>query len=312
MDNKLSWRELKALNDLYTLGQSKAKIQQHPYIKYLMTKGLLDQKFGYSKVLISIGGFRMFYENNFLHKYLNYKLFLAENDIETDARKTFLEEDIRTLMFIKENKDELHAKLTNIEDFSSKIFDYGGSKYMKNRPCLKNAVYKILAIKEFPSEQKEHQWRLVVDCQEPKVIVLCENKSFLKQPWIAKENDLKLWYVGGNNIRIIDDIDQIEFTKPFYYSCDWDLAGLQIYSRIKAKLVLRDKSIELLYPNEPHKPLPVDSPYHKSKWESEKLFSGLNIADFKTKEIELIKYLISIDRWIEEESNDLVQMLESK
>jgi hypothetical protein len=37
---------------------------------------------------------------------------------------------------------------------------------------------------------------------------MCENKSFLKQPWIAKETQTKLWYVGGNNIAIIDDIDE--------------------------------------------------------------------------------------------------------
>ena len=313
MDKKLSWRELKALNDIYEKRKSKAKIQKHPYINYLLkTKSLIGYRHANTKVLIPALRFDDFYQNNFLEQFQYYKDFLEQNGIATDACRSFKEEDIKTLIFISENKKELSQKLTNIEDFSSKIFEYGGSKYLKNRKGLKNAVCKILEIEEFPLQQKDHQWRLVIDCLNPKAIVLCENKSFLMQSWIAKKHKVKLWYVGGNNIRIVDDIDIEEFSKPIFYSCDWDLAGLQIYSRIKMKLRNRGVTIKLLYPNRPHNYMPVDSPYHKSFWQRMKDFTGLNKVDFTETEISLVDKLIKTNQWIEEESNDLILMLKNE
>ena len=101
----------------------------------------------------------------------------------------------------------------------------------------------------------------------------------------------------------------MELARPFYYSCDWDNAGLHIYSRIKTRLAEKGKEILLLYPNQPHKPLPVDSPYHKSKWKPEKVLSGLNVEYFNEQEKQLINRLIQQDEWIEEESNDLELMI---
>lgn len=313
MNKKLTWRELKALNDLYEKHISRARMQDHPYIQFLLQeKGWLDHKPGNTNVLISAEGFDEHYEKEFKEKFIHYRQFLLDHGIETDARKTFTDEDIGSLILIKENREELRNKLTNIEDFSGKNFEHGGSKYLKSRKSLHDAVLQILGMEEFPAEAKDYQYRLVVDHPEPGAVVLCENKSFLKQPWIAKKLQIKLWHVGGNNIEILRDIDEMELDRPFYYSCDWDLAGLQIYSRIKAKLISRNKSIAVLYPNEPHKLKPVDSPYHKSEWLPDKPFSGLRKEDFKVNEIELIKQLISAAQWIEEESNDLVVMITNK
>lgn len=310
MNKELTWRELKALNDLYVKRTSKAKIQEHPYISFLFyQKGYLDHKLGNTNTLIPTEKFDFFYEKNFKEHFAYYKQFLEEKGLETDARKSYTEEDIKTLILIDENRNELASKLTNIEDFSSKIFDYGGSKYLKNKKSLKDAVCKILHIPDFPASAQEHQWRLVLDCRNPKAVILCENKSFLKQPWLAREHNLKLWYVGGNNIKIIDNIDEIEFQRPIYYSGDWDLAGLQIFTRIKIKLQLREHDITLLYPNEPHNLLPVNSPYHKSKWIPGKELSGLPSQLFTQNEIVLIKSLIINDQWVEEESNDLLEMI---
>ncbi len=311
MNKGLTWKELKALNDLYNNHATKAKIQGHAYIKHLFYDlGLLDHPIANTKVLVTVEGFDEYYETHHLESFVYYKLFLEENNIDTHGNKTFTEEDLRTLMFIKENKNELRSKLTTIEDFSSKIFDYGGSKYLKNRKSLREAVCNnILEIDNFPMEQKEHQWRLVIDCQQPIAVVLCENKAFLKQPWIAKKLNIKLWYAGGNNIAILNDIDEQELSRPIYYSGDWDLAGLQIYSRIKNGLKHRGKSIALLYPNKPHKPLPVDSPYHNSKWIADKELSGLDSDNFESEEILLIRSLIESNQWIEEESNELQKML---
>ncbi|MEJ5102786.1 hypothetical protein [Chryseobacterium sp. MYb328] len=309
MNKNITWKELKALDDLFHLKKTKAIIQEHPYINYLLEdKCILDHQPGNNKVIISTDNFNRFYENTFKTAYDEAKTFLIENGIEPSAKKNFTLEDIKTLMLIAENKTELKNNPTNIEDFSNEFFDT--SKYLKNKTSLRNAVFKILNITEFPLDKKENQWRIVVDHPNPKAIVLCENKSFLKQPWIARNTEVKLWYVGGNNIKIIDDIDEIELSKLIYYSCDWDLAGLQIYSRIKEKLKARKKDIFLLYPNEPHKKISTHIDYHYSHWDLLKELSGLSIENFSKKELVLINELIQKEKWIEEESFDLERMIQ--
>lgn len=309
MNKNITWKELKALDDLYHLKKTKANIQDHPYIKYLLEeKCILDKKPDNIKVITSTDDFEEFYEETFKIQYDEAKKFLIENGIEPSAKKIFTLEDVKTLMLIAENKTELKNNPTNIEDFSNEFFDT--SKYLKNKTSIRNAVFKILDITEFVLDKKENQWRIVVDYPNPKAIVLCENKSFLKQPWIVKNTEVKLWYVGGNNIKIIDDIDEVELSKPIYYSCDWDLAGLQIYSRIKAKLKTRNKDIFLLYPNEPHKKVTTYIDYHYSHWDFSKILSGLSLENFSKKELILINDLIQNEMWIEEESFDLVKMIQ--
>lgn len=308
MNKNITWKELKALDDLYHLKKTKANIQEHPYIKYLLEdKCILDRKLNNIKIIIATDDFERFYEETFKTQFEEAKSFLVENSIEPNAKKSFTLEDVKTLMLIAENKIELRNNPTNIEDFSNEFFDT--SKYLKNKTSIRNAVFKILDITEFSLDRKENQWRLVVDHHNPIAIVLCENKSFLKQPWITKNTKVKLWYVGGNNINIIDEIDEAELTKPIYYSCDWDLAGLQIYSRIKTKLKTRNKEIQLLYPNEPHKKISTYIDFHYSHWDLSKKLSGLPLDFFSKKELVLINELIQTQKWIEEESFNLVQML---
>ena len=308
MNKNITWKELKALDDLYRHKKTKAIIQNHPYVNYLIhEKGILDLKPNNIKVIVSTDRFEAFYEKEFKKPYEEAKRFLIENDIKPTANKKFTIEDIKALMLIAENKQELKNNPTNIEDFSNEFFDI--SKYLKNRKSVRDAVFKILDIERFPLDKKENQWRLVIDNRDPKAVIMCENKSFLKQPWIAKETQTKLWYVGGNNIAIIDDIDENDLSKPIYYSCDWDLAGLQIYSRIKTKLKERNKEIQLLYPNEPHKKISTYIEYHYSNWDLTKTLSGLKLENFTKEELILIRELIQNEEWIEEESTNLNLMI---
>ena len=166
-----------------------------------------------------------------------------------------------------------------------------------------------MEIDEFPQTSKDLQYRLVVDYPNPKAIILCENKSFLKQPWNAKELEVKLWHVGGNNTSIIDDIDEIELAYPMYYSCDWDFHGLEIFQRIKRKLKNRGAEIQILTPPFPHQYLPSDSFMHKSRWNYEVPFSGLKRELFSCNGQEIINKLIKEDCWIEEETNVFKDML---
>lgn len=308
MNKNVTWKELKALDDLYHKRKSRALIQGHPYINYLLNEeGVLDLKPDNNKVIITADGFDELYERDFKKAFKAAKKFLIDNDIKPTANKKFTLEDVKTLMLIAENKSELKDNPTNIEDFSNEFFET--SKYLKNRKSVRKAVFQILDIQRFPMDKKVNQWRLVVDNPNPQAIILCENKSFLKQPWIAKETQTKLWHVGGNNIGIIDDIDQSELNKPIYYSCDWDLAGLQIFVRIKNKLKERNADIKLLYPNEPIKKISTYIEYHYSHWNLTKSFSGLNLEDFSKVEIILIKELIDSEQWVEEESFNLTQMI---
>ena len=308
MNKNVTWKELKALDDLYRFKKTKANIQEHPYIKFLLDDmGILDRKIDNIKIIIATDDFEKFYDDVFKIQYEEAKNFLLKNGIETNAKKNFTLEDVKTLMLIAENKMELKNNPTTIEDFSNEFFNT--SKYLKNKISIKNAVFKILDIIEFPFDKKENQWRLVVDHPNPKAIVLCENKSFMKQPWIAKNTEVKMWYVGGNNIKILDEIDENELVKRIYYSCDWDLAGLQIYTRIKVKLRERKSDIILLYPNEPHKKIKTHIDYHKSHWELSKDTSGLSKNLFTSKELTLINDLIQNQMWIEEESFNLEKMI---
>ncbi|WP_075344625.1 hypothetical protein [Tenacibaculum agarivorans] len=308
MDKNITWKELKALDDIYRFKKTRANIQEHPYIQYLINdKGILDLKPDNIKVIIATEEFEEFYEKNFKVAYNEAKAFLIKNGIKPTAKKSFTLEDVKTLMLISENKEELRNNPTNIEDFSNEFFNI--SKYLKEKKSVRDAVFIILDITQFPLDTKENHWRIVVDHKNPKAIVLCENKSFLKQPWIARNTEVKMWYVGGNNIKVLDDIDEVELLKPIFYSCDWDLAGLQIYSRIKTKLKDRNSDIHLLFPNEPHKRISTYIKYHYSHWNLVKTLSGLKLEDFSKKELLLINELIQNEQWIEEESTNLELMI---
>ena len=63
MNKNITWKELKALDDLYHLKKTKANIQDHPYIKYLLEeKCILDKKPDNIKVITSTDDFIEFYE----------------------------------------------------------------------------------------------------------------------------------------------------------------------------------------------------------------------------------------------------------
>ena len=214
LNKNITWKELKALDDLFHLRRTKAKIQEHPYINYLLEdEGILDRQLGNDNVIITTERFEKFYINTFKTQYDKAKKFLIAQNIEPNAKKNFTLEDVKTLMLIAANKLELRNNPTNIEDFSNEFFDT--SKYLKNKLSVRNAVFQILDITQFPLDKKENHWRIVIDHASPKAVVLCENKSFLKQPWIAENMEVKLWYVGGNNIKILDNIDEMELSKPF-------------------------------------------------------------------------------------------------
>jgi hypothetical protein len=313
MNNDLTWQILKAMNTLYVKEKIPSGNAKDSQIKHLISRKLIGYQYGNSNYFVSLDGYKKYYEKYFLQDFQSYECFLHSIDPEADGRKTYTVKDIQTLMFIVEQCDELKKSLTTRRTFSGKIFKYGGSKYLENRPGLDKLVCKLLEIKDFSSEDpKVLQWRFIVDCLNPESIVLCENLDFLKTPTIARQHKIELWYVGGNNTANIQHIGEEKLSKPLYYSCDWDYDGLKIYCRIKDILQQKSKNITLLYPSNIQNRLPVDSPHHNSKWIHSSEFSGLDQSYFTAKEIDLICQLINKNQWIEEESNNLLEMLDVK
>lgn len=308
MNNRqLTWRHLKALNQLYRGGHTDARIIDNPYIKHVLIdqKKYLRYKIGNIKILEAAMGFSGFYEQHFKADFEVYEQFLISQGLEHDARRRYSEDDIRTLVLIAENREELARQLTTIRTFSSTVFKGQGSKYLESKPGLKMAVCKVLGVADFPQDDpKNFQWRCVVDCLFPKVVVLCENLASLKNSWKARDRNIELWYVGGNNIGIIDHIAEGKLGKPLYYSCDWDHDGLSIYSRVSAKLKQKNVAIQLLMPLDIDASIPTRSPHHASFWKFNLPLSGLDPDDFSAEQKALIEQLILADQWIEEESQD--------
>ncbi|MAQ76088.1 MAG: hypothetical protein CL613_07130 [Aquimarina sp.] len=307
----IEWKHLRGLHQLYLEGRTKLKIFRNDYINTVLLnqRKLIRFKTGNHSIIEATDRYKAFYELNFLETFNYYNTFFEKSGIENNAKKSFTEEDLKALMFIYYNKQELKEKLTTQKKFSAQVFKNQNSKYLENKLSLKNAVLDLLEIEYFPEKDpKNKQWRLVVDCLNPKVIVLCENLDCLKVPLEYKKNNIELWYVGGNNTKPLLDIPQEKLQLPIYYFCDWDFNGLKIYSQVKQIFKEKDKNIQIIEPLNNAKKLPVDVDHHKSKWK-QKTFSGLIKDDFNKRQIDLIEQLISKDEWIEEESIDLLEAL---
>lgn len=313
---KIEWKHLKALNQLYENGRTRLKILNNEYINLVLFKQKKLIKFqegNHSVVLVTNKRrFTDFYEQKYLKTYKYYNDFFADSGIENNAKKTFTEEDLKALVFIYYNKEELRNNLTTQKKFSAQVFKYENSKYLENKPSLKKAVLQLLEIDDFPEvDPKNHQWRFIVDCLEPKYVVLCENLDCLKVPIEYQENNIELWYVGGNNTKPLLQISQDKLNLPIYYFCDWDYNGLSIYFKIKQIFNDKNKNIEIIQPLPNAKRLPVSVKHHKSKWKKS-TFSNLTNTHFTVTQVELINDLISNDEWIEEESINLIEILMNK
>lgn len=308
----ISWAQLRGLHQIYETGWTRTKLFSNSYIKRLKSqKRLLRCRVGNSQIIDAAPKYKDFYEITFLPSYNRYLDFFAKTGIKSDGKRSYSTYDLETLIYIDEHKSTLKAGLTTERIFSAQLFKEKGSKYLENNISVRKAVLKILDIETFPhKDPKVQQWRLVVDCMHPRAVILCENLSILKQADIVRKLKVEAWYVGGNNIAILKFLSDDKLQLPIYYMCDWDCAGLTIYSRIKN--IIRDKgaAIKILRPYNIAARLPVDSSYHKSDWQSDLPFSGLIEEDFDAEDIDLIKQLISEGKWIEEESQDFETLLQ--
>ncbi|WP_341837911.1 hypothetical protein WJU16_08590 [Chitinophaga pollutisoli] len=300
----MNWIELRALNNLYITGEVRLNdtLEKSGEINYLINSlRILDRS--HNKLFI-LYGFTEIYEKDYLEKYNHYKAFLSDNELLKHQLR-FEESDIKVLMGIKEDMDtgnllplreQIIKKEATVRIVSLMFFK--NEKYLLGKEALINAVKTLLQIEEL-ADDKDLQYKYVLECNNPKCIVLCENIDFLKRPILARANNIELWYAGGKNIGKLDYVDTRGL--PIYYSCDWDFDGLFIiYPLVKEKI----PTIELLTPN--GTPKDIDETEHNSKW----INNSRNI-DFLLShdQMELIKELILNNQWIIEESNSLIEMI---
>ena len=234
---------------------------------------LIKYKVGNHSIIEASARFNNYYEQEFLETYEYYNNFFQKTGIENDAKKSFDDEDLKALMFVFYNKEELKKNVTTEKKLSALIYKNQNSKYLSNKLSVKNAVLKILELDQFPEKDpKNNQWRFVVDCIEPEVIVLCENLDWLKVPLEYKNHNIELWYVGGNNTKPLEDISQDKLKLPIYYFCDWDYNGLQIYSSVKRIFKSKGVDVKIIQPQTQEIAIDVDVKHHNSKWNRNTLY----------------------------------------
>ncbi|MDH5033744.1 hypothetical protein [Chryseobacterium cucumeris] len=301
----MNWIELRALNNLYSNGEVKINdtLAKSGEINYLINSlRILDRT---HNNLFVLDGFADIYEKDYLEKYNRYEIFLVDNGL-LKPQLRFEESDIQILIGIKEdmyngNLEPLREQIIKNEAtvrIVSLMF-FKNEKYLLGKEALINAVKLLLDIDEL-ADDKDLQYKYVLECKDPNCIVLCENIDFLKRPTLARANNIELWYAGGKNVNKLDFSDTRGL--PIYYSCDWDYDGLFIiYPLVKEKI----PNIKLLTPN--GIPKGIVETEHSSKWENIK---DRNIEDLLTaNQSDIMKKLIELNQWIIEESNDLVYIV---
>lgn len=307
----MNWQSFKSFHELYETGKTKSRpslignaiFRYHAY----QTKELLFTK---KEILVKN---RTLFDQTFNNRYINKYNECLEllNSIEENTPQCRFE--VNDILCLKEMKRQMDNG--ELEDIRRQIIDsnetrrgvslmfFKHEKHLDTSEALERAVKTILKIDAF-ADNRDFQYLYVLQCHNPKAIVLCENLYFLKMPDKARKNNLELWYAGGRNV------EKLIYTQnrnlPIYYLCDWDFDGLDIYSSVKEKIT----TIQLLTPN--GNQINIETTEHKSLWRNQQtpsLLSGLQAELYSDVQKQLIETLITDNDWIVEESNDLVALI---
>lgn len=301
----MNWIELKALNNLYKNGSVKLNetLRSSKEIRYLMNslKAIEENH----KFLTALDKYESIYEKDYLEKYVQYEKFLSENSL-LKPQTQHDEADIKTLMSIQSMKDEgvlqelreqIIASDISLRNISFMFFK--NEKYLDNKESLVEALKQIMEVEQF-SNEKDQQYIIKLECHNTVAIVLCENMDFLYKPNKPRKHGIELWHVGGKNVGKLDYSQTRGL--PIYYCCDWDYDGLFIiYPLVKEKI----PAIQLLTPN--GIPKGIEETDHKSIWRHSDLISVTLL--FEKNQQNLINSLVQGNKWVAEESNNLIQIL---
>ena len=307
----MNWIIITQLNEIYRNGKTRkiSTLVKDPTIQYLLynTKELLER----GDYIVKGNGFEKYYETHLKVNYEYYHDFLVRNNLKKPQTR-FEERDIQVLMDIENRMNtgdllDLRRQIIDAHETvrGVSLMFFKHEKYLIGRPSLIDAIKHLLEIDHL-ADEKDQQYKYVLECENPRIIVLCENIDFLKRPHRPRQYNIELWYAGGNNISKLDYADTRGLA--VYYSCDWDYDGLRIYESVKQKI----PEIQLLYPT--GTPKNIEMTEHMSHWKIEKnsnIVYGLNYSLFIEKEIRLFENLARNNEWIVEESNDLIKMVDN-
>ncbi len=305
----MNWIVLKALHKLYETRRIKKTISlsSDPYFQMFLQTG---EVYEVGKFYNSTDKYEGLYREKHCNKYGIYKDFLERLELD---KKRFEEDDINKLIELEKkvnndtlvpSRSELIKAQESVRGFSLMFFK--NDKYLDKKDSLIDAINLILNIKLVSN--KDQQYLYVLQCDDPKLIVLCENLDFLRKDKLPRENKYELWYAGGRNVPKLAYIPEIRRGLPIYYSADWDKDGLEIFELAKKHI----PDLELLHPNGQSKS--ITSTEHKSHWkypEDPDAISGLTPSLYTERDKTLIRNLITSDHWITEEGNNLKIMIET-
>lgn len=305
----MNWIALKAIHEIYESGATKKReslMKDSHFLFLLQQTGELKEGVN---TIVKGDGFDNYYQHSHLNKYLEYYKFLDKNGL-LKPQLRIQEDDINILLGLEKGmingdlipiRDEIIQAEETVRGVSQMFFK--NEKYLEKSESLISAVKGILGIAELAND-KDQQYKYVLQSHQPNKIVLCENLDFLKRPSKPRKHHLELWYAGGKNIDKLNYVGEIKL--PIFYSCDWDYDGLMIYQLVKRKI----PDIRLLYPNGPRKSIVKTE--HESHWKFKKeshLLSNLDPSFYSELEKTLIIELITSNDWIMEETNDLIEMI---
>lgn len=310
----MKWNVLKDMQALYECGKIKRKpsFVDDPDVDHLInsTKELCVLR---KEIIIPENStFRQTYDKLYREKFALYSSFLKDNGLEKPQTR-FEHTDIEQLIEIKAQMDSGSLKSLREQILKANetvrgvsFMFFKNEKYLDEKKSLVDAIEKILQVPELPSG-KDKQYLYVVPCKSAKAILLCENLYFLRVPDRIKQYNVELWFAGGYNIEMLENVDTRNLS--IYYLCDWDYDGLRIFDLVKKKI----PQIELLFPNAT--PVSIIKSEHDSHWKNSHIpheLSNLNKDLFDSQERQLIELLISSNSWIVEESNDIAELIKTK
>lgn len=275
----MNWKEIKQFSQLFTNGTTSVDLLKCSFAKRVKEMDyIVENKRNITKTEF----YDDFYKNEISEKYDRYSKLLEQYCI---VDTNFSESNLESLVRIEKDKEFILNNEKSIKEISTLYFD--DAKYLKKSSKLFEAILTILDVSELPVDEHDQQYLTVLHCinKIPKAIILCENNNNLKKPRL---DDIELWYAGGRNTAKLKYV--IEPNIPFYYLCDWDNRGIEIYQDIKHNIF---PNIEILLPREPIKLLDI-----KREWKTK-----IDFSIFSKEAISLLQKLIP-EKWIEEESID--------
>lgn len=235
----MNWKAAKLLNHLFTDGKTSDELLKHPEARRWASMEYFTRE---KKTLFKTERFNSFYLQKFQEQFNQFNKLLSDNNL-TDTN--FELSELEALVRITNDKESISEKAITQKEISTLYFD--DAKYLKRGTKLCDAVMQILVLDILAVDEHDQQFLYVLHSKNkiPKTIILCENDNQIKKPRL---NDVELWFAGGRNTAKLKFV--VEPTIPFYYLCDWDNRGIEIYQDIKRNIFT---SIEILVPQEPIK-----------------------------------------------------------